>query len=136
MLVLHVLLVVRVDPLGLRVGSVHCLLHKVVLLDGPEISLHFSVVQYLLAALLLELHGVELVLLFLLVAHHFGLSYLHFALEINLIDLVLVQALEVVWFDAVRGEHAHLCLRILSHEIVIIGKLKLMVLLLVPKFAL
>ena len=85
---------------------------------------------------LLQLHSIQLILLFLLFAHHFCLSDLHFALEVDLIDLVLVQSFEVVWLYAMWSQHAHLRLRILSHEIVVIGKIKLVLFLLVPQFAL
>ena len=61
---------------------------------------------------------------------------MHFALEIDLINLVLVQSFEVVWLYTMGRKHAHLGCRILSHEIVVIGILKLVVFLLVPGIAL
>lgn len=132
MRVLQIFLVVGVDPLLLMIRSLHRLLHQMVLGNRSKIFLHFSVVEDLITSYLFELHGVQLVLLLLLLLHHFGLSYLHFSLEINLVNLVLIQSLEVVWFDSMRSQHAHLSLRVLSHEIVVISELELVRLLLCP----
>lgn len=132
MRVLQIFLVVGVDPLLLMIRSLHRLLHQMVLGNRSKIFLHFSVVEDLITSYLFELHGVQLVLLLLLLLHHFGLSNLHFSLEIDLVNLVLIQSLEVVWFDSVRSQHAHLSLRVLSHEIVVISELELVRLLLCP----
>jgi len=130
--VLQIFLVVGVDPLLLMIRSLHCLLHQMVLGNRSKIFLHFSVVENLITSYLFELHGVQLVLLLLLLLHHFGLSDLHFSLEINLVNLVLIQSLKVVRFDSVWSQHAHLSLRVLSHEIVVISELELVRLLLCP----
>lgn len=136
MRMLHILLVVRVDPLLFVVSCLRRLLHQVVLGHRAQLLFHLSVVQYLLPPNLLQLHRIQLILLLLLLTHHFRFTDLHFALQVDLIDLVLVQALEVVRFHAVWRQHAYFCLRVLSHEIMIICKLKLMMLLLSPSITL
>ena len=131
--VVHIFLVVGVNPLLLFVGGLCRLLHFVVLGHRSELPLHFAVIQDLVSSYLLELHSVELVLLLLLLPHHLSLSHLHFALKVDLVDLILVQALEVVWLHTMWGEHAHLGLRIFSHEIMVIGKLQFVFLELGPR---
>ena len=72
MSLLPVELVVRVNPLGLLVGSLLSLSHHVVLGHNSGVSLHFPVFEDLHSALVLELKSVSL----LLVNFLFGLELL------------------------------------------------------------
>ena len=130
--VFHIFLVVGVNPFLFVISCLDSLLHQVVLSHTSEILLHFAIVEDLVSSYLFQLHRVQLVLLLLLLLHHFGLANLHFALQVNLVDLVLVQALEVVGFHAMGCQHADLGLRVLGHEIMVIGILELMLLELRP----
>ena len=53
------------------------------------------------------------------------LSHLHLSLIENSLSFLLVEALEMVWLDSVRSEHAHFGGRVLSHEISVVGVLDL-----------
>ena len=52
-------------------------------------------------------------------------SHLHLSLIENSLSFLLVKALEMVWLDSVRSEHAHFGGRVLSHEISVVGVLDL-----------
>ena len=130
---LHILLVVRINPLLLVFICLYRLFHKVVLGHRSKISLHFAIVKDLVSSNFLELHGIQLILFLLLVFHHVGFADLHFALQIDLVNMVLIKALKVIWLHTVWRQHAHLSLRVLSHEIMIIGIFKLMLLELCPR---
>lgn len=89
--------------------------------------------KYLVSSYLLELHCIQLILFLLLLFHHVLFADLHFALQIDLVNMVLIKALEVIWLHAVWCQHAHLGLRILGHEIMIVCIFKLMLLELCPR---
>ena len=133
---LHVFFVVGVDPFLFMISGLSCLLHEMVFSNWAKILLHFSIMQYLLPTNLLLLHCIELIFFFLLIPHHLSFTHLHLSLQINLIDLILIQPLEMIWLYTMWCKHAYFCLWVLSHEIMIICKLKLMVLLLGPCIAL
>lgn len=89
--------------------------------DGhPAVGLlHGAVLQHLLAADVLLLLGPQAFLLLGTRLQHLLLPHLLLALVQDRSLLLLVKALEVVGFDAVRSEHGLLGGRVLSHEIVV-----------------
>ena len=131
-----VLLVVRVDPLGLRISSLLRLRHFMVLGDGTKTSLLGSISEHLLASLMLKLQSIKLLLFGFLLLHELGLFDLHSLLEVHLILLGLREALEMVRLDAVRSQHGHLGLLVLRHKVVIIRVVDLVLLLAAPYFML
>ena len=91
--------------------------------DLSMLSLVLAVSKNLLAAEVLLLHGPEALLFLLRSLRHFCLFQLQVALEHNRVFLLLVESLEVVRFDTVRSKHGLFSLRVLSHEVVVIGVL-------------
>lgn len=58
------------------------------------------------------------------------------SLIVNVVDLVLVEALEVVGLYAVGSEHAHFSLRVLCHEVVVVRVVDLVLVLSRPQIML
>lgn len=89
--------------------------------DGhPTVSpLHGAVLQHLLAADVLLLLGPEALLLLGARLQHLLLPYLLLTLVKDRSLLLLVKALEVVRFDAVRREHRLFSGGVLGHEIMV-----------------
>lgn len=89
--------------------------------DGhPTVSpLHGAVLEHLLAADVLLLLGPEALLLLGARLQHLLLPHLLLTLVKDRSLLLLVKALKVVWFDAMRSEHRLLSGGVFSHEIVV-----------------
>ena len=83
--------------------------------------------------MLLQLDGIHLLLLHDLLLLHFYLPDLHLSLQIHLINLLLIEALEVVWLHSVGSEHAHLRGRVLGHEVMSAGVGQLLFLQVLPR---
>ena len=77
--------------------------------------------ENLLAAQSFLLKSPEAILLLLLFASHLGFTHLHLTLVHNCTFLFLAESLKVVGLDTVRGKHRLLCLRVLSHKVVVVG---------------
>ena len=108
---------VWVDPLLVFDVRLLRLGHEVVLRHSSQSLLHGSVRQDLLSADLLQLHSIHFIFFLLLFFHELGLSDLLLPLEVDLVDLSLIKALEVVRLHTVGSQHGHLGGRVLSHEI-------------------
>ena len=131
-----VLLVIRVNPLGLSVSSLLRLGHFMVLSDGAEASLLCSISEHLLASLVFKLKRIHLLFVGLLLFHELSLFDLHLLLQFNLILLGFGEALEVIRLDTMRRKHRHLSLLVLRHHVVIIRVVDLVVLLTIPRLML
>jgi hypothetical protein len=108
---------VWVDPLFLLNLRLNGLRHEVVFGDTSLPLLEGSISQDLLSPDNLKLESVGLLLVLSLLLHQLLLPYLLLPFEVHLVDLSLIKPFEMVWLHSVRGKHAHLGLRILSHEI-------------------
>lgn len=118
----HVFLVIWINPLLLLVSSLSLLHFSVLNLGGSKVILHFSIIQNLCPSYFFQLHSIEFILIFFLKTHHSSFSQLLFSLEVNLIDLVLFKSFEMIWFNSMVSKHAHFSLWIFSHEIVIVSE--------------
>ena len=118
MSVLHVLLVVWVNPSAFLVSGLSSLQLSVLVLHTSMVLLKVSISQDLLTTNVFLLHGVSLILVYLLLLHEAGLLQLLGSLIVDVVDLTLIESLKVVWLDSVVSEHAHFSLRVLSHEVV------------------
>lgn len=81
-----------------------------------------SVGEDLLAAQVFLLHGPETLLLLLGLLEHIHFFHLEGTLIHHGSRLFSIESLEVVWLDAVGGQHRLLCLRVLRHEVVIVSE--------------
>lgn len=110
---------IRVDPLSLGVGGLLGLDHHRVSHDASVSLLHLAVFEDLLPSLVLQLHGIHLLLLGDLLLFEILLAELDRTLMHDCLRLSFSLALEVIGLDAVRSEHRDFRLLILGHEIVV-----------------
>lgn len=102
---LLILLVIWIDPFLLLIISLHSLCLHMLLSNTSQILFHGSVAKDLLSADDLLLHCVHLILFSFLLFHHFRFTDLHLSLQVDLVDLLLVEALKMIWLHSVSSKH-------------------------------
>mmetsp|Transcript_15589 Transcript_15589/g.23922 ORF Transcript_15589/g.23922 Transcript_15589/m.23922 type:complete len:225 (-) Transcript_15589:123-797(-) len=126
------LLVVGVPPLLLLVLLLLNLGAKIPLSNLAVAPLELPVLEHLLPAVKFHLDShlplsLSLVLILLLQVHDLLVADL-----VDIVLLLLVEALEVIRLDSMRSQHADLSSWVLSHEIVVSCVFKLLLLLVLP----
>ena len=133
---LHVLLMIGVDPPLFLVLSLHRLSHFMLLGNISETSLHRPVLENLIPPVLFLLQTELPFRLLIVLLFGFKVYNLLVSDRIHSINLLFGEPLEVVGLHTVGGEHTHLSLLVLGHEVVVVSEVDLGLLLLFPDLVL